>query len=106
MVDIKSFIDRKHMSKADLARALDIDPKTSVISAYEKGRAGPSYSVCKKLLVLGMSVQELFGKEVAEKTVIFTEELANRDVQNTLTKDEIVAIIEQKMAEAKKDLLK
>jgi len=64
MVDIKTFIERKGMRKADLCRALGIDSTSSLMSSYEKGRSDPSYDKCEKLIRLGITVQELFGEEL------------------------------------------
>lgn len=54
------------MSKADLYRSLGMDPKSSLLSAYEKGRSKPSFEICDKLIRLGMTVEELFGIEYAK----------------------------------------
>lgn len=62
MVDIKSFIERKGMRKADLCRALGMDSTSSLMSSYEKGRSDPSYDKCEKLIRLGITVQELLEK--------------------------------------------
>ena len=64
MVDIKSFIERKGMRKADLCRALGMDSTSSLMSSYEKGRSDPSYDKCEKLIRLGITVHELFGEEL------------------------------------------
>lgn len=66
MIDVKSFLFRKGMRKADLYRELGMDPKSSLLSSYEKGRSNPSYEVCDKLLRLGMTVEELYGIEYAK----------------------------------------
>ena len=66
MIDVKSFLYRKGMRKADLYRELGMDPKSSLLSSYEKGRSNPSYEVCDKLLRLGMTVEELYGIEYAK----------------------------------------
>ena len=64
MIDVKSFIKRKGVSKADLCRELEIDPKSSLMSSYEKGRSNPSYEKCEKLIRFGISAKELFGEEL------------------------------------------
>lgn len=66
MVDIESFLSRKGMSKADLCREIGKDPKSSLLSSYEKGRSNPSFEICFKLLSIGMTVEELFGIEYAK----------------------------------------
>lgn len=47
--------------KAELCRRLGIDPKSNILSSYEKGRTNPSHEMAVKLLNLGMTVEELFG---------------------------------------------
>lgn len=64
MVDVKTFIERKGMTKADLCRELGIDSKSSLMSSYEKGRSDPSYDKCEKLIRLGITAQELFGEKL------------------------------------------
>lgn len=67
MVNVESFLTRKNMTKVELCSALGIDPKSSLISAYEKGRSNPSYDMCVKLLGMGMTIEELFGVSIPEK---------------------------------------
>jgi transcriptional regulator with XRE-family HTH domain len=69
MMDIKTFLNRKSLTKAALCRLLGIDPKSSILSSYEKGRSNPSYEICEKLIPLGASAQELFGKELGDMLV-------------------------------------
>lgn len=45
-------------------RELGLDPKSSLISSYEAGRANPSFDMVLKLLRLGMYPVELFGEEI------------------------------------------
>lgn len=63
-MDVKSFLDRTHRSKADLLRELGLDPKSSLISSYIAGRSNPSFEVCVKLIKLGITPLELFGEEI------------------------------------------
>ena len=46
-----------------------MDPKSSLLSSYEKGRSNPSYEVCEKLIEKGVTAQELFGKELGSKLI-------------------------------------
>jgi hypothetical protein len=64
MPSFEKFLARTKRTKADLLRDLDLDPKSSLISAYVSGRAMPSYEMCVKLLDCGMTVEELFGPEI------------------------------------------
>lgn len=66
-MDIKPFLNRTNRTKADLLRDLGMNPKSSLIAAYEKGRSNPSFDVVYKLLDLGMTPLELFGSEIEEK---------------------------------------
>lgn len=77
-MDMKSFLNRKGMTKAELCRRLGIDPKSSVVGAYEKGRSNPSFEICEKLIPLGITAQELFG-----------EELGNTLVENSIAKPQL-----------------
>ena len=54
------------MRKADLCRVFGLDPKSSLMSSYEKGRSDPSYDKCEKLIRLGITAQELFGEELGK----------------------------------------
>lgn len=64
MMDIKSFLRRNRMTKAELCRRLGVGPKSSLLNAYEKGLSNPSFEICEKLIPLGITAQELFGEEL------------------------------------------
>lgn len=63
-MDVQSYLNRTKKTKADLLRDLGKSPKSSLIAAYEKGRSDPSFEMVNKLLKLGMSPLEIFGKEI------------------------------------------
>lgn len=63
-MDIKSFLDRTNLSKADVLRKLGRDPKSSLLSAYQSGASLPSFDMTLKLLKLGMTIKEMFGEEI------------------------------------------
>jgi predicted transcriptional regulator len=67
MVDLDSFLTRTNRTKAGLLRELGMDPKSSLLSSYEKGRSNPSFEVVEKLIMLGMTPLEIFGKEIDDK---------------------------------------
>lgn len=79
MADISSFTTALGISKAELCRRLGLDSKSNTLSLYDKGKSNPPYEMCKKLLELGMTVEELFGPEIAAKVVISRNPL--RDAQ-------------------------
>ena len=63
-MDLKSFLDRTHLTKADVLRKLGRDPKSSLLSAYQSGASSPSFEMVFQLLKLGMTPLEMFGKEI------------------------------------------
>lgn len=63
-MDLFSFLRRKNMSQADLSKALETTPGN--VNRWAKGDGVPSYDLCKKLLELGMTIQELFGISLAD----------------------------------------
>ena len=63
-MDIFSFLRRKKMKQADLARSLETVPGN--VTRWVKGEGVPSYELCAKLLSLGMTVKELFGIDYVE----------------------------------------
>lgn len=65
-IDLFSFLQRKKLNQADLARAVETTPGN--VNRWAKREGVPSYELCEKLLVLGMSVKELFGED-ADKAV-------------------------------------
>lgn len=69
-MDIEQFMRRAGiLSKTDLAKMLDTSPQ-NINRWFNKERKEPTYDMCKRLLKIGMTVEELFGKDVAEKVLI------------------------------------
>lgn len=61
MVNVQEFIDRVGIKgHEELAEKLGV--KKSAVSAWSAGVRTPTYDMCVKLLELGMTVKELFGK--------------------------------------------
>ena len=58
-LDLFSYLTRKKMSQADLAKSLDTTPAN--VNRWAKGEGVPSYELCVKLLEQGMTTEELFG---------------------------------------------
>lgn len=58
-IDLFSYLTRKKMSQADLAKALDTTPAN--VNRLAKGDGVPSYELCVKLLEQGITTEELFG---------------------------------------------
>lgn len=61
MIDIDSFIRRENIKdQKELARTLKVTDNT--VSMWANGKRTPTFKVCRKLLEMGMTVEELFGK--------------------------------------------
>ena len=62
-----------------------MDPKTSIWASYEKGRSDPSFEVCKGLLNVGMTVEELFGVEYNKIHGLDGKiKITNEDISNAM----------------------
>lgn len=73
MVNVKEFIARIGIAQDELAKRLGLKPST-VYSWTSKGTT-PTYDVCVKLLEMGMTVEELFGKPYLSSISATHEEL-------------------------------
>lgn len=73
MVNVKEFIARIGIGQDELAKRLGLKPST-VYSWTSKGTT-PTYEVCQKLLEMGMTVEELFGKPYLSSIRASHEEL-------------------------------
>ena len=61
MVNVQEFIRRVGISDhEELAQKLGI--KKGTVDSWSSGSRSPTYEVCVRLLELGMTVEELFGK--------------------------------------------
>ena len=61
MLKIQDFIERMGFKgHEDLAKKLGV--KKGTVSSWSSGDRTPTYDMCQKLLELGMTVEELFGK--------------------------------------------
>lgn len=94
-MDLFAFLRRKNMSQAALAKALNTTP--SNVNRWAKGEGVPSYEICRELLLLGMTVKELFGIEYHEEEKVFKIESSIDEVFNSPR-------FKEKMNEAIEDL--
>lgn len=60
-MDLLAFLQRKNMTQAELSKALDTTPGN--VNRWAKREGVPSYELCRKLLLMGMTTKELFGIE-------------------------------------------
>lgn len=77
MVKVQEFINRVRISShEELAEKLGVEKGT--VSSWSSGVRNPTYKVCIKLLDMGMTVEELFGKDYSLSVSNTEEELQKR----------------------------
>lgn len=77
-MDIEGFMRRIGVSsKTELAKMLDSKPQ-NINKWFNKDRKEPTYEMCKRLLKIGMTVEELFGPEVAAKVAVSNQEIKDK----------------------------
>lgn len=82
MVNVQGFIDRVGIADHfELAAKLGV--KKSTVDSWSSGARTPTYDVCVKLLDLGMTVEELFGKPY-QSSVSKTHEAFDHEVEDAL----------------------
>lgn len=64
MIELEKFLKRTGMRQCRLAEILGMS--RAMVTQLKKGRTEPTHSVCRGLLLAGMSVEELFGKDVQD----------------------------------------
>ncbi|MCL2282160.1 MAG: helix-turn-helix domain-containing protein [Fibromonadales bacterium] len=64
-IDFLSFITRKNISRKELADILEVNRAS--ISQYISGTHGVVWEKIEKLVGLGITPEELFGKELGQK---------------------------------------
>ncbi|MBR6448385.1 MAG: helix-turn-helix domain-containing protein [Fibrobacter sp.] len=61
-VGINGFLARKKIGQADLARRVGTSPAN--VNKWCKGEGVPSWELCRRLAMLGMTFREIFGPGV------------------------------------------
>lgn len=82
-MDIQKFLDRMNMTRSSLANALGVD--ASAVTNWCNKVNTPKYSMCNRLLKMGISLDELFDEEalaMAEK-MFFGKKEKSLDLTNT-----------------------
>lgn len=64
-MDLAGFIKRTKIKQKELAELLGIS--VPMVTALKQGRTDTTATVCEKLLRAGMTVEELFGRDIWEK---------------------------------------
>lgn len=100
-MDIQSFMKRKGFrNQSEFAKILG--KSRSGIAGWNNGDRAPTYKMCQQLLLAGMTIQELFGDEVAEKCIVYADKNKENNVSKpSMSESDILAIIDRKMAEFK-----
>lgn len=87
-MDLKSFLDRTNLTKADVLRKLGRDPKSSLLSAYQSGASSPSFDMVLQLLKLGMTPLEMFGQEIDDILKKYYTEFSAREIPSAFNTPE------------------
>ena len=66
-IKIKEFHNRIRLTQKQLAEKLSCSQ--SLVAGWDKGKRYPTYENLCKLIDLGITAEELFGKELAQKLI-------------------------------------
>ena len=88
MVNVQGFIDRVGIAD-HFELAAKVGVKKSTVDSWSSGSRTPTYEVCQKLLDLGMTVEELFGKPYPSSVAALNEktslwEMMENNLQNMI----------------------
>lgn len=89
-MDLQKFLRRTKMSQRELAEALGVS--TSMVTLLKQGRTEATFSTCRKLLLAGMTVGELFGDDVWE---VVKRQAVIESPASELTDEQCRAIVER-----------
>jgi len=64
-IDFQSFMHRKKISQAKLAKMLNVTSAT--VNMYCKGKSGMGFDKIEKLIEMGITPEELFGENAGKK---------------------------------------
>lgn len=96
-MDIQKFIDRVGMSQIQLAEALGLD--YSSVNNWVRGKSTPKYVYAKKMLEMGIRIDELFSDEIWQKVKEDCAKEIRGEVE--LTPDECEQIVASGLASMK-----
>lgn len=103
MFDVTSFIDRNGWTIEDLANRLFDKGGTSRVGMWKSGDSSPRYAQILKIIELGATAEELFGKEHAEillknssssKISDSTENSSDQPIKR-FTREEVLSFLSQ-----------
>ena len=98
VMDLDHFLKRTGRTKADLLREMNLDPTSSLIASYIKERAYPPYDKILKLIELGITADELLGKEHAEM-LMFNSQVSPEEAKSIFDSPEFRKNVEKILAE-------
>ena len=71
-IELSQFLHRKGINQSQLAEILGTTP--SNVNRWATGLGVPSHSICRRLLLEGMTVKELFGIEIAGDAKVYVDD--------------------------------
>lgn len=90
-IQIQRFMDRVGIkNQTELANKLGLTQ--AAVSAWNSGVRKPTYEICAQLLLMGMSIDELFGAEIGE--ICHKNDVRKRERQLP-SDDEIMAMVKR-----------
>lgn len=96
--DILSFQKRTGLNQRELSEKLGCS--SGLVGNWAIGRAVPSYDKIGDLLALGMSIEELFGSDVAKNVQVSSEQ--KKEIPLTIDNDRFLAGVKAALAELSK----
>lgn len=92
--DFQKFASRTRLKQREIAARAGVS--LGLVGMWASGKAKPSYDTMLKLIECGISAEELFGKEYAEKL------FSNSKVGNPPANEDILASVRLALAEIAK----
>lgn len=87
---LQEFLKRTKKTQRELANETGIS--TSMITQLKQGRTEATFATCRKLLLAGMTVEELFGADVWE---VVRRQAVIESPASELTDEQCRAIVER-----------
>jgi len=86
-MNLNSFLSRRKLKHRELAKMLECSQ--ALVGRYAYNSATPSYENIVKLLKIGMTIEELFGEDVADKVIVKANSSRFNNVSEDF-KDEVI----------------
>lgn len=95
-MNFNAFFAKSGYDQASLSRKLNKTP--GLINKWVNGRGYPSYELCRELLLLGMTVEDLFDVEYSAIHPRANEELENKSAED-ITLEGLLKLIQRAKAQ-------